>query len=524
MADLHTIARLRKRNGENSWLTSYIELKPVIGTAIIQEGIDKFIDSFQCDLKNTNNRYFQQFYEGDGSTTVFTLDYVVPVVSSEPFISDHFRVFIWNDATDEWDEQPSGDWSINGAGTQITFTSAPPDSNDKTKNIRISYNVFASGDLVEVYQFENKNTYDSTDLKFVGTLKIPRVEKKTRGNIVKIRAIDLIKSLFHTKVNLTSSVDYKRTTDMIIRDIISDVFRKSGIGGSSTDKAIPLAFDLTGIATTKSDSSVFPEHEVDVVFEFAIDLIEKYSDNEFTSDGRYTYGVESDGSGAYKFFWEKRSGVSSTEITETDLKETLNEFGDEDIINIIDISAGTDVYGNHITTSVYNAESIAKNQPHIASKRSPDYGKELLESEKQSSQNNSRFTQDADGNITDDFPSDYASPSQYTMLFNDPDNPASSAQPIDDKEFNTFIKKEARRKARQEWQPVVDKYGDPPIEVILKKSRNTTKLTLGEKYKVDLTARNLPNTALRLEKIQSSNTKYTYTLREDPDDRQIGLQ
>lgn len=514
MANLHTIARIHKIDGEQSWSDSYIEISPIIGTTSLQEGIGSFINSVQFELVNGHDKYFNQYYKGDNTTSTFTLDNFIPTSDNLPYDEKYFKVYIYNDNTDTWDiilsNHNTYGWSLNTAGTQITFNTAPPNSIEESDNIRIAYNVLVSGDLLEIYQFKNSNTYSSSDLVFVGTAKIPKVEKAVRGNIMKVRALDLLQSLFRQQIHVPARYGYAIPTNTVICEILNAAFRQD------PEHRIPIQRLSDGkgwdseIATSKSDGNSFPTHDADIMFEPVIDCLEKYSKNEFTEDGDYLFGVRDDGTGLYKFFWEKKDDDVYGVLDESnDIKKLNIQFYEDDIVNEIIINCGTDPNGNSVTTHIYNGESIAKHKPHIKS-ITRDYCHELMENERQ--ENADAFTQDSDGIPYGNFPNSYAG---YKMVFSDPEH----SSPVTPDEYNTNIKLKARLLAREEWQPVVDDMGDPPVEIIITRSRNTTKLSLGKKYELNLYSRNLPNMDLRITKIQSNNRNYLYTFRQDFNER-----
>ena len=100
--------------------------------------------SFNFDILNSNNKLYEKYFNGDGTTKEFTLEFY-------PIPSYHlsgkgkkFDVYV-NDVLKEY----STDYTVSGS--TITFDTAPSNG---TRNIRIVYPVVEADDLVDIYFLE----------------------------------------------------------------------------------------------------------------------------------------------------------------------------------------------------------------------------------------------------------------------------------------------------------------------------------------------------------------------------------
>jgi len=522
MSNLHTVIKVYKKDGESSWIDTSFEIRPMYRTIVIEEGIDDYLNTVEFDLLNRDDLYYNQFYCGDSSTTNYTLKFPLRVDGSSPAEGVDFSVYIYNDSLSQWVLIPSTHstygWSVSE--TDITFNTAPPQSNVKDNNIRINYAAIETGDLLEVYQFIDKTTYDINDLVLSATSKTPRVKKSGNSqNIVTIRGVDLLQVIFLIRVNLSSSSKHRWTTDEIIREIVKEVKRKN----PNTPIDLEESLKSTSISSNYTDSSgttsTFPEQDIAIAFENAIQLINKYSDEKFTNDGRYTYGMRrKDGQKLYYFYWETKNQDVKDIINETDniinIEEKVHE---DDIVNFIDIMCGTDAYGNHIITHVYDSESIAKNKLRVISRTTDDYGQFIIEKEKEAQ--SSSWDIDSKGNYTSKFPSTY----NFTFTtFKDEDG--NTITVTNDSEFNNAVITEMRRRAKDEMQPVVNMYAEELPEVVLTRARDKTGYVLGGKYQFNFTSRNFIDKKLRLVQRRRNDVHHILTFREDPEDRRQRLE
>lgn len=280
MADyMHQRVVVRKKlQGENLWVdeSNGFVIEDVMNPKA-DIGLGKKRDGFNFDARNPSSKLYEKYFDGDGSTVAFTLEYYP--IPSEHLSGDFkkFDVYVGGSL-----KEYTTDYAVSGS--TLTFTSAPTTGN---RNIRIVYPVIETDDLVDIYFWKNADFSSLTQSQKNSARAIEGIVAEptlNRGaNVISVRGYGLIDTIFSGMAfALTDNADEYAHT--IIQKIIAQLNQfnpNRPIFGEDAAQWATIGNDTVEDTTSYSSK-----------YRTAIEMIEELSSAEHTDDGQYIYWVD----------------------------------------------------------------------------------------------------------------------------------------------------------------------------------------------------------------------------------------
>lgn len=258
--------------------------------------------------------------------------------------------------------------------------------------------------------------------------------------------------------------------------------------------------------SVKSDGSSFPTIYEKWYNKSLLELLEKYSSNEYTQDGSYYWYITADN----QFVWKRREDLNIDTFnpsidshrgykTKKDIKE---------VKNWVIVKGGNDPKGNPIQVRVDNPASRAKHgfKPYIITEYT-SYANNKMEQDKSSFADNSRY------------PSSYPYVTKWTATQNDTSETphltaGSTVSVANDAEYNSVIRRETKNFLRRQGQSFINarKNGKFILEINVKPGDYNW--SLGDVINVTFHREGLVSKPMRVEEIMYGVVEDSFTLVE----------
>lgn len=314
-------------------------------------------------------------------------------------------------------------------------------------------NSFGNDDRVVIYFYTGASPTVS-DLVFDGFVTEINYEFGSSNRRIILRGANRTYELLNSLV-LIRFTDESRSVVDVIEEVLNTVNNNNL---ASPGDVHYIGFDSSSIAQTKEDLTAFPNKSFIANYKPAYDVIQQFSDDEYTEDGQYIFWVDS----TNKFYWQKKTAITfdGDTLTEGVDFESINvQIGKFDVFNSVIMNVGRDAYGNGNHILQINTTSILQLGAKWKFIDKPTISQKLIDEEKRV--NSGDFTKDAQGNFTDDhFPTSY----NYDMQFqwdSDGDGLADTTTVTSDSEFNQAIRFKAKELGRQAAIAFLQLHGSP---------------------------------------------------------------
>lgn len=313
---------------------------------------------------------------------------------------------------------------------------------------------FGLDDRIALYMWRNKADAESTDLVIDGMITEINQSIGEGGRKLSIKGANRTQYLLGSLVQIPFIAENHKCYEAI-QEVINKVNNNNQAISTGDAKYID---GTSSVATTKRDSSAFPDKSFVWAYKPAYTAIEAWSTDEYTEDGGYIYYIDTDNI----FHWEAKPSTSSYSLTEGDaIINTLSiQQGSWDVFNAVIVSVGRDCYGhgNHILQ--YNPISMVDVGTKWKFLNMDSITPDLLTAE--FTANPASFDTGSDTEVKGDFfPTSY----NYNLQFLKIDSDYTLVEPTSstvssDNEFNLQIRRKARLIGRERAQTMLNKYGE----------------------------------------------------------------
>jgi hypothetical protein len=309
-------------------------------------------------------------------------------------------------------------------------------------------NPLQSENLVKIYFWRDSTIYADTDLEIQGTIEGVTQKISSQGDLLVVTGNNFSEMFFDVMLPLN---ERQKTWVEIIKKILLEMRR---ISGAKVFWAVNGVNGWTGASNPnlKNDgTSNFPKKDLVLNYTRISEMLDNLTSDEYTSDGKYIYWLEPEGTNYYFRVAFKSSSVAGT-LTQGENSYDLDvKKSKEDVKNWVVYNCGTDLYGHSVEDLYYDVSSIGENgmKQYYATEETQDLFNNLWNTERNNPGKISSFNPDADGFPQDDFPTAY----NYTFL----DGTVVSS----DKEFNDHLKSKALEEGRRIAVRIVDFHGKP---------------------------------------------------------------
>jgi len=399
------------------------------------------------------------------------------------------------------------------------------------------------GDQVRVYFYKNKSTYTSDDIQIDGTVTEVPFKANSKGRILTVKGYSRIDMMFQAlvfvNINNDTTSDQSKTYTLpeAIANIVGKVNDANNLTAEEDSKKIKFVYydtdvgkyldhngdertaDEVTISRVNSEGTAFSEAvTVREIYRKAIELIKKYSSDEYTNDGAYEYKLSSDN---YFYWGPKNETVNTTTLTEgTQPTEIDIKKSKDDIVNTLIINVGKSPSNRGNTVFVTDSSSLTK---HGARWRYISKYQNLTEGLMTNEESANRDSFDVN---VDRFPSAYP----YTTYFKSSadfdaspinNSPAatkgSSITVANDAEYDAVLRREAEEQGRKWGIGLLKLWANPRYEADVVVS-NTDNFTTTELIAHTIKSYNFDQKNLRLNFINNSIWKSELKSLEDEED------
>lgn len=368
------------------------------------------------------------------------------------------------------------------------------------------------------------------------------------------RYVYTIKTINRTEELLNTMVPYStraatgsaNTSSTAILQMIARLNKfnpnKNIIAGLTT-QTIEITGSAGNIAAFNSTGGSFPTIDYNETWKPTYYNIEKLSSSEYTEDenaGEYIFYVKYTpvlpkyrteyGSTVNEFVWKAKNLVSSGSLVEgVDITNVKIDLDVKDVQNLLIVNAGTDRKGAGITTVAYNLESMGKYGVKTGYyTRSRRVFSEIHTQEMGYVQNTLGKVVDSDG-----MPAAGTGSYPLVMSFKERDEygsfNGSTLTAASKTEWNNYLRDEARWKAREQAEKVLEKLGEPRYVLNADSYIGSNNIIAGDLYSFKVPSYGWeggsanPSYVLRLKDIQHSFTENGWgtTLRAEEDEKVI---
>ncbi len=500
---------LYKKLADNTWDSTAITLTDAKDVKCTK-GLGKKKDTFEFRVANDRNKYFRTYYDGDGSTTAFTLTWTPPSTYLSEVPVTKVRVFV-----DEVELTYTTDYTISGS--TITFDSAP--SSD-IKNIEVRFEVISADDKIRIYLWKNSLTSSTSDLIMEGTIIEPDTQVSDGARSLAFRGVSFIDTMFNTLTFADTELNKKPHT--IIQAVIAQInnynLNRVIYGESSTE------WSALNNATTRSDgTTAFEDVNYYTTYKKAIEVIEELSSDRYTGSGQYIYWVTFTIANGYEFHWTYKTGTVAATLVEgtDDIKDFKFNKSVEEVINAVIFNTGIDCYDNgHEELYFDPASQSAVGSRWYYMTTTAKIAEGLINAEFIA--DTSLWNTTSDGARTENFPKD-AEVSSWTFQFEAVDETepwqftltGSNATATSDETFNDAIVNQAYYLGTIEAARVVKLFGNPRYKGTVNMVLNTTDYVIGDLLDCTFPSFGLYNKKLRVQQIDYFLDRITIHLEED---------
>lgn len=465
----HQKVQVRKKTGE-TWEpdSNAIEITPYCRGIRVDRQLGDSRDSLRFRARNTDNQFFENFYDGDGSTTDFTLKFSPIPTAHQSGENQKFFVYVDGSLVS------NSNYSISGS--TLSFNNAPSSG---TRNIRVVYPVIETDDLIDIFFWRNKDFSSLTSLEkkqaraLQGYITEPEVTLDDSTNELSVRGYGFIDTIF---AGMSFALSRKKRAHETIQQIIAqlneynpqreiygsddDEWKKAGgvtstVDGSlsSTSTTIDVSdsskfrvngtvkinnewikytgknstsllncirgYAGTGQSSHSDGDTIYQGNDVVTVvknytskYKASIEMIEDLSSSKYTGIGHFIYWVEyNSDQDRYDFRWIEKP-ISSTGKIEEGVDPNNSTIGKttEDVVTVVIFNAGEAPEGYNIEGLAYDFSISGQGSRWKYISSTDTIATDLLQTE---FENNSNWDETPEGNRASNFPNSYP----YTFQF-----------------------------------------------------------------------------------------------------------
>lgn len=270
----------KKLDSTNSWEgeTNAIDITGYSKNPTVSLNIGKKRDSLGFGLRNPNDVIHQTFFDGDNSTTNFTLKF--SPIPSEMLTGSTQKFFVYiSDVL----QIETTDFTVSGS--TLSFVSAPATG---VRNIKVIFPVLEADDLVDIYFWQNNDfssltvAQKNTARQIEGVITEPSITKE--DNIIRVRGFGLIDSIFAGMSFARFDPETINKSHLVIQQIITQ------LNAFNPNRRIfgQNAAEWTEIGNSEPTTPI----NYTAKYRTSIELIEELSTDKYTGDGQYIYWVE----------------------------------------------------------------------------------------------------------------------------------------------------------------------------------------------------------------------------------------
>jgi hypothetical protein len=259
---------------------------------------------------------------------------------------------------------PVVDGVPNEAETQTYYDIIDPtirwklgDSKDtfecKVRNTNNEYNdVFKFRDRLTIYRAINSETFTESDIIFVASIQSANQEQSASDSYIKIVSYSFSDAMMTAALFIATQ---NRPVNLALQEGVK--FLQTLPGGIDGSGNMALQWDDTN-PETKSNGQPFPLLYEDWQNRPFRDMLIKYSTNQFTGDGSYTWYV----SRTNKLVWKKSDSFQIREfnLVTTPIYSFRTNLDADGIRNYVIVKAGLDAANVQIQVVEFDWESIAR--------------------------------------------------------------------------------------------------------------------------------------------------------------------
>jgi hypothetical protein len=497
----------KKITTTNSWATAANAITLAdAGDIEVTRAVGKKKDTFNFGVLNANNKYFETFYDGDGATTAFTLDF-------GPLPSQHVdgteqKCFVYVGGVLQI---YTTEYTISGS--TLTFVGAPTTG---IGNIKVEYPVIEADDLIRIYRIKNTDTFTDSDIIDEGIISSINGTFNFNRRSLSVRGESFMSQLFNGLVFTKPGVSLNNSHDFI-QDVIgqlNEFNQDRTIYGQDSTEWTNIGNDTTSVQVNYTMS-----------YKSAIEVIDDLSSDKHTGNGQYIYYIVYNATDdRYEFNWKAKPTSSSDTIVEgTDaITEVKPKKDTEDVVNAAIYNAGFDCEGNGMEFPYFDWTSGAgsgSKWEYITSTNT--IGEALINNEFTNNSGNWATQSQTSGVLvrTASYPTSYAGP--YSMQFDTrsavgvPSGTVATAGT--DTAFNNNIWDEAQWQGWFAAKKVIDQKNKPryKITVTMDYGSDANTYALGDIYTVTVGSFGISGKKLRLTEIEYSVDETRLNLEED---------
>lgn len=368
-------------------------------------------------------------------------------------------------------------------------------------------------DKINIYRKVNDSSaFSSSDLLLSGVITALPLEVTANAQYLRVEGMNLGEVLAST---LTFVADYDERTPL---QIIQQAVNNANVTNSNF--TIGWNSGNNTYLTTKRDGSAMPTYVEQEFNKPLVDIIDKYLQKKYTQDGDYYWYINNDD----EIVIRPRVSTSVTSF----LEEDTDNYGykisvdSKDVKNFAIIKCGRNANDDPIQTKFIDYASVAKHgSKYLFITDTYNIARDLMNGDKLNYPDS--FTND------DNFPDSYNFTTYWKVSADigqsggetvNASNPAmtvgSNVTVTNDKEYNTAISIEARRRGLQDGRSRIAErsYGKKMLEIHLPLNQ---KKNIGDTLKVTITKGNVFKTQeeLRVEEAWYNTNENVYYLAQD---------
>ena len=497
----------KKINSTNSWATAGNAITlPDAFDISVSKTLGKKKDTFGFNVLNANNKYFETFYNGDGITTNFTLDF--GPIPSQHVSGTEQKCFVYISGVLQ---VYTTDYTISGS--TLTFVSAPSTG---VGNIKVEYPVIEADDIVRIYRIKNTDTFTNSDIIEEGTISAITGTIGFKDRVLMIRGESFISQLFNglviSKPGVSLNFAHQYIQDAIGQ--LNEFNQDRPIYGQDSTEWTNIGNDTTSVQVVYTMS-----------YKSAIEVIDELSSDKHTGNGQYIYYLLYNATeDRYEFNWKAKPTSSSNTIVEgTDAITNIGPKKDtEDVVNAAIYNCGFGCENNAMEFPYFDWTSGGgggSKWKYITATNT--LGESLINNEFVNNSGN-WATQTQSSNVlvrTTNYPTSYAGP--YNMQFDSRNSAGipsgTAATAANDTQFNNNIWTEAQWQGWFTAKQVIDKLNKPRYKITLTMDygSDTNSYSLGNVYTITLSSFGLSGRKLRLTEIEYTVDETRLNLEED---------
>ena len=208
---------------------------------------------------------------------------------------------------------------------------------------------FRPRDRITLYRTVNSETVSTDDLMMIGTVRSADQESTADVNALSIEGYNYGESVMDAIV-FSDPRDQGLDVSQALQSALNSVQNDNPSFSVTWHEDNP---------DNKKDNTSFPQVEERWFYKPFKKILNKYSTNEFTEDGRYNWYVDKNN----KLLWIPESNevdYTYNQLTDPDTKEISIGKDTEGIVNFVIVKGGSDPKGSPITARAQDYESTSR--------------------------------------------------------------------------------------------------------------------------------------------------------------------